>query len=1147
MDKLYRIGLDIGIGSVGWAVLENDPITEEPNRILQVGVRTFSPNEVDKTGESTAKARRESRGSHRRNRRKNFRKHRIENLIDRTFGTKFQEELKEISNVDVYMLRSDALDRKLSEIELVKVIFNLLKRRGFKSNRKNQSQSKDEGKLKSSISENIKFLEDKGYRTWGEALYKDEKFKYIQDEKVFYNIRNHEGDYRNCVSRDMLKDELLLILNNQKEFNNKITTEFIDKVIEIFESQRNFDIGPGQPSPYSAKFEVGNCTFLKEEKRAPKASYTFELFTALSKVNSLKIDDEELSFEQKQVIIEYFKEKKEVSFAQIRKLLDIPENKLFNLCRYQTKSKKNNTDEADDLIKVSEKSILLSMARSYEIRQKLKLENSENNSDLIDEVALMLSLCKSDSTIEEYISKNDLLKNLSQEQIESISSLNFDKFGSLSIKAMKKVIPYLLQGKRYDEACKCAGFNHSNFEYEKYKYLKGEFIQERLQDVTSNVVKRAVNQTLRIVNEIIKKYGSPQFVTIELARELSKSKQDRNKLTAKQNDNFKNNEEVKKKLKELYNLDNPKGQDILKYRLYEEQSAKCMYSGKAFEVGRLFEPNYVQIDHIIPFSRSMNDSYNNKVLVLSCENQNKGNKTPFEYFGSDEKKWNDFVARVNLLRNKEKRQFLLKENFDEKVEKDFIDRNLVDTQYMARFLYNLFNDFLLTTPSRKYKRVIRCVKGAITNYLRKCWNIKKIREDGDTHHAVDATIIATVTDGQIQKITKFNKFKEKFKYDEKADKYINILTGEVLSESEKKEFEQININNIARILEYPYPEFIKELKLRTRTNYNTLSYTDEEKLELARIGYSNEEIEATKPLFVSRMKTVKNTGAIHEETIMSIREYDESKMLIKSVNLSKLKLCNKPEEIILKDDKYPECSIENYYRPKDDRLLYLKLKNYLKENEKIPDNMDFHKPKKDGTDGPLVKKVKVYEKASNCVITPRGGAANDKMYRVDVFEKNNKYYLCPVYKADVYMKKLPNRVIEIGKEWTEIDDSFMFLFSLYQNDVILLENKKVINLKKNFKNENSCKKDEISNNKFLLYYTSTGITGASISVVTHDNCYKIDSSGVKNLKSIEKYYVDIMGNVYKAPKEERKGFWWVTLTFLCQTKQEYLLKTINYI
>ena len=289
------------------------------------------------------------------------------------------------------------------------------------------------------------------------------------------------------------------------------------------------------------------------------------------------------------------------------------------------------------------------------------------------------------------------------------------------------------------------------------------------------------------------------------------------------------------------------------------------------------------------------------------------------------------------------------------------------------------------------------------------------------------------------------------------------------------------------------------------------------------MGYSVEELNSVKPIFVSRMKNVKTTGPIHAETLMSTREYKETTNLIKSVSIYNLTVSKKEELIQLKDDKYPNYRIENYYRPQDDRLLYLKLKEFLVENgNKIPETLVFHKPRKDGSTGPIVRTIKMYQKATKCVITPNGAAMNDTMHRIDVFEKNGKFYICPIYMADVYAHKLPNKVIEIGKDWQTIDDTFKFKFSLYKNDLVKVISKKHIVMNKNFKNSKSKKPDKIESREFLGYYISTGISTASIKVITHDNCYKIDSLGVKTLLNLEKYHVDIMGNVYKAPKDERK-------------------------
>lgn len=1114
----YRIGLDVGIGSVGYAVLENDSKTGEPIRIERVGVRTFNPNEVAKTGESTAKDRREKRGIRRRKRRREFRMQRVRNLIKRTLGEDAVTNLQKLNNEDIYKLRYNALDNLVKDEEVAKIILNILKRRGFKSSR--LSPSKEDGVLVKAISDNENKLRKNGYRTVGEMIFKDSSFKTEICGHITYNVRNHYKDYRNSFSRNLLKDELNTILKTQQQLGNKkITDEFIERVIYIFEKQRNFDEGPGVQSPYHKEsFEVGNCTFIPSEKRAPKASYTFEYFTALSKINNLKCDDEPLTQSQKEQLYNELKTRSEITYKQVRSLFNVDADKLFNLCNYRVKKKEHKTEE--EVKEQAEKTVFVSMKNSYAIRKSLNVLNDEKTDiELIDNIALMLSLCKSNEKIDNFIEEYKL--NLNEEQINNIKQLNFDKFGSLSFVAMKKITPFLLQGERYDKACKLAGFDDESFEHPKTKYLKGESVTEALKDVTNNVVKRAVNQTIRIVNEIIKEYGSPQYISIELARDIAKNPKERKDIKTMQDNNAATNQELYEKIQKEHNITKPSGQDILKYKLYIEQEAKCMYSGKTIDINRLFEPNYTQIDHILPISRSMNDSYNNKVLVLSYENQNKGNRTPYEFFGNDEKKWHEFVMRVSLLKNTEKQKLLLKKNFSEEESKDFISRNLNDTRYISKLLLNLFQKNLQMADysnKDKNRKTVRSINGVITSYLRKCWGINKLRDDGDIHHAIDATIIACASDSQVQKITKFNKFKEIFK--NKDDVFVNCETGEQMTLQEKQEYEAQNLNLLARILPLPYETFLKELKIRTKSCYENFYFTEEEKDELQKIGYTQEQISKIKPIFVSKMKNVKTTGAIHEETIMSAREYEETGYLIKSKKVQEIKLVDVREKIALKDDKYPDCSIESYYRPQDDRLLYLRLKNYLKEEGKIPNTV--YKPRKDGTDGPKVNTVKVYEKCQNIVKTSNGAAKNDTMFRVDVFEKDKQYYLCPVYMADVYAKKLPNKLIAINKPWITIDNSFKFKFSLYKNDLVKITSAKSISLKKNIKNDKSLKADVITNNEFLLYYNSTGISVASIKLNTHDNCYGVDSCGVKNLLSIEKYYVDIMGNIYKANKEERK-------------------------
>ncbi len=1146
MQKNYRIGLDIGIGSVGWAVLENNPLTEEADKILDLGVRTFDSNEVPDTGKSVAEKRREARGVRRRKRRKQFRKERILKLVKNALSVT-ESDIEKLNAVDVYKLRALALSEKLKNEELAKVILNILNRRGFKSGGKNGFSNDEEGKLKGAINSNLKFLQDSGYETIGEAIYKDRRFKmninhqpidgdtsvlFADGKEVFYNVRNHEGDYKNCFDRQTLKNELELILTRQGEFGNSgITEEFKSKVLDIFEKQRNFDEGPGKQSPYHKEsFDVGECTFIKGKKRAPKASYSFELFTALGNINKLRVNGEDLSFEDKKKIYEYSLEKESVKFSQIRKLLALDESKLFNLCNYVYKDKNRNEIPADKVISEAEKKTFVKMSHSYEIKKALSLDSMKENKDLINEVATMLSLYKSDERKVEYIQNSEILQNLSEEQVKNLKELNFEKFGSLSIEAIDKINDFMLLGQGYDEACKSAGFVHTGSVYNKKELLQGKEIRERLQDITSNVVKRAIHQTIKILNNIIKKYGSPQFVSIELARDLSRNYSDRKKVSKRQEDNEKINQQTLEDLTKEFGITKPTGFDLVKKRLYEEQGGKCMYSGRVIDAKLMFsDPNYVQVDHILPFSKSMNNSYNNKVLVLAGENQNKLDRTPYQWFGSDEKRWAEFEARVMTIPNREKRNFLLKKNFGEEEQKEFISRNLNDTCYIAKFMFNLLQDYLLMAPSktRKEKKQVKSVNGGVTSYLRKFWGIDKVREDGDVHHAVDALVIAVTDDAQIKRITEFNQRKERFVFD--GGKYIHKLTGEAMTAEEKEKYQLDELKEKMKDrLPEPYDRFLEELKLRTRVDYNSNDFDDEEKLHLARLGYTDEEILQTRPIFVSKMKTVKFTGPIHKETIMSARQYEETGSFVKTVSLENLSLANEPELVPLKDDKYPECSIKDYYKPETDRLLYLKLKEHLKEVGRFKLGENICKPCKDGSDGPVVKKVKLYLKKKG-VVLPNGGAENGAMHRVDVYEKDEKFYLCPVYMKDVYAKILPNKLIEFGKdksgnrkEWLDIDNSYNFKFTLYKNDLIKVKSKSEIILTKLNNNPRSKKEDKISNTEFLLRYNNASSSTASLTCFSHDSCYKIDNLGVRTLQSFEKYYVDEMGKVFKAQNETKK-------------------------
>ena len=263
---------------------------------------------------------------------------------------------------------------------------------------------------------------------------------------------------------------------------------------------------------------------------------------------------------------------------------------------------------------------------------------------LYDSIAAILTLFKNDDS---RISRLEKL-GIAPECYDALLEMSPNKFHNLSLKAMGKIIPFLLKGNTYDKACVLAGYDFkAENSSEKSVLLKGRNITDIVNDITNTVVRRSVSQTIKVINAIILEYGSPQAVNIELAREMSKNFDERKKLKSDMESREKENDKFLKRVRELKS--NPTGQDIVKYRLWEEQGGICLYSGEKIDINDLFsQGGGYDVDHILPYSITFDDSYRNKVLVKASENRQKGNRTPYEYIMSDKgvDAWNRYETLI---------------------------------------------------------------------------------------------------------------------------------------------------------------------------------------------------------------------------------------------------------------------------------------------------------------------------------------------------------------------------------------------------------------------------------------------------------------------------------------------------------------------
>jgi CRISPR-associated endonuclease Csn1 len=1156
----YRLGLDIGIASVGAAVVQTNSF-DNPCHLTEPDVRIFPAAECRENGKNNGKSaavpRRECRSTRRRIRRKQLRMNCIKQALQKADIINIDEFMKRYSDgtiPNVYQLRYEGLDRLLTDDEFAQILIHIAKHRGFLSTRRADKKDKESGAILAATSANQKLMMEKGYRTVGEMMYLDESFHTpcsSNEQGFIVTPRNKAKDYKHTIYRSMLVDEVHALFDAQRKLGNTKATETLEsEYIEIMMRQRSYDLGPGlqadgTKSPFAMdgyKSNAGECTFYKNETRAAKGTYTAELSITLQKINNLKLvdrygDGRFLTDEEKQKILEYISKHKTMKYKTVKTLLGIDPMIRFNLLNYGKKkktkkesedktkddsTKKKSTKKSKTKAETSEKTdkdsnkeetelerinriedtvfVSMEFTLSYTdcLKTRIKTLSETEKRDLFDEVGELLTSYKTDAARIEKLSN----LGLTSEEIDHLLDLNPKGYVRLSHKAMKEIEPYLVQGLTYDKACTAAGLDFQvTYTGEKMKYLKGPEINNIINNIQSPVVRRSVAQTVRVINAIIRKYGSPQAVNVELSREMSKSFLERKKaetaMELRHKENVKFCEEIKK-----LGINSPNGEDITRYRLWKDQNGICLYSGEKIPTRAMFTREY-EIDHIIPYSISLDDRYQNKVLVKAKENQTKGNRLPYEYFGHDKTRWAAYENRVeSLIKSDGKKAHLLKKNYTKEDQREFTERNLNDTRYATTVVYNMILQYLYLEPYNcdgKTKQVY-AVNGAVTAYLRKRWGLNKKDRTNDRHHAMDAVVIACCTDEMIAKVTKYMQDRETAY--SKNFRIADEETGEILTRSNftREQYdeaygvrfpvpwetfrEEIDL----RIFnDDPFGYLMKDRNLQIKIDYPDWMYGEEES-PVAKGKYIN----YIRPMFVSVACSHKATGRAHEETIRSAKYHDSDSLVISKKALKDLKL-----------DKDNE--IKDYYNKECDPLLYEALRNRLLEyngDGKKAFAEEFHKPKADGSDGPVVKSVKVIEKKTTGVQINHGLAGNGNMVRVDLYQKEGKYYAVPIYISDMVKKEIPRKAATGGKQYKDwrVMNPDDFLFSVYPRDLLHLKKWKPFN-------------DGLSNDIYM-YFAGLDPASASFAVTAHDSSISLRGIGIQNLELIEKCQVDMLGEIH---------------------------------
>lgn len=734
-------GFDLGTNSIGWSVL-SEAADGTADRLVDAGVRIFNKAVEDKTPTPKNLKRRQARLARRVLQRRVRRRRRLERyLVSLGF---LPPEVQDISRReavlnalgDPYVLRARALTEALAPHELGRIVTHLGMRRGFLSNRKallsdmlddpdvqevlaedeareapdappeDAARAKEEGEFKAAISALQAEIDAAGLPTLG---------AYLARLPASQRKRNRR------IGREMIRHELDLIL--QEQTFPALTDAVREEIAHIIFHQRPLR---------QASSTIGQCSLEPNRRRAAAARLEFQRMRLLQDINHLRYDYPQvdphsgeihglglaLSAQDRNLLMARLDAQRSMTWSAVKTALGLPRQIRFNLEEGSKKGLGGNStacavravigDSAWEALRGDGQHALVEDLLKFEKKSALK--------------ARLIHHWAFDVRTAVRLATKDLEPG----------------HCSLSLKAIRRLLPHLEAGMIYSDARIAAGYGY------EAPAARSVDRMPRPADLRNPVVNRALHEFRRVCNALVATHGKPAAIRIELPRDLTMNAKARQAFDKQQKENLRANEEARTQYEtvraanpHLALPDHPRHDDRLKYRLWKEQGCVSIYSGKAIGAAQLFSAA-VEIDHILPYSRSLDDSYMNKVLAFADENRDKGKRTPWEAYGADPAAWEQILQRCRHL-PRGKRDRLLKPELDG-VE-GFINSQLTDTAYISRQV-------------KDYIQQLGCdvsvSKGRLTAWLRHRWGLNALlggddkKRDDHRHHVVDAAVTAAV-------------------------------------------------------------------------------------------------------------------------------------------------------------------------------------------------------------------------------------------------------------------------------------------------------------------------------------------------------------------------------------------------------------------
>lgn len=1101
----YILALDIGVASVGWAVLDRESET-----VLEAGSNLFP-----EASAAENQLRRNMRQSRRLKRRQRTRLNDFNKLWE-----KYGLEIPRFESTDIVNLKVKALREEITLDELYLILYSYLKHRGISYLEDAQDDTvSGSSAYANGLKANAKALEN-NYP----CEIQRERLQTIGKYRGQTQIIDDDGeqlDLSNVFTISAYRKEIQKVLETQRTFHSELTDELCDEYIFIFNRKRKYYEGPGNEESrtdygiYTTRIDedgkyitednifeklIGKCSVYPDELRAAAASYTAQEYNVLNDLNNLTINGRKLEETEKHEIVKQIKTSNTVNI-NMRKIIE-----------------KCTGEKIEDFrgarVDKSGKEIF----HKFEVYNKMRktlaqidINIDEFSREELDEIGYIMTINTDKEAMVEAFNESRI--DLSDEVKDCLITLRkgkgngalFGKWQSFSLKIMNELIPEMyVQPKEQMTLLTEMGITKGTpEEFEGLNYIPVDAVGDK---IFNPVVRRSVRISFKILNAVLRKYKVLDSVVIEMPRDRNSDEQ-KDEIRKAQKKNETEMKFIETKLAGTYGIElspaNFASQKklVLKLKLWNEQGGKCLYSGRTIEPADIINnPDLFEIDHIIPRSISFDDARSNKVLVYRSENQKKGNQTPYFYLTHSNGGWTyeQFKATVIELSNKKeyaipekKVQNLLYSEDITKMEvlKGFINRNINDTRYASRVVLNTVQNFF---KAKEAPTKVKVIRGSFTHQMRDNMKLDKNRDESNSHHAVDAMLIGysqlgyeayrklqgEFIDFETGEILKKDMWNENMSDDIYKDylygrKWANIR-GEVLRAEKEVKFWYYQIRKVNRGLcnqtirgtrEYDGKKYkINKLDIRTKDGFATFK----------KMALSKKESDKEKLLvYINDRKTFDNLVQICEDYSDAINPFVEYE--------------KETGDIVRKYSK-------KHNGPRIDKLKY-----------------------KDGEIGACIDISHKYghEKGSKKVVLE-----SLVPYRMDVYykEADESYYLVGIKQSDIKIENGVNvidedayarvlvaeKMIEPGQSRMDLEQlGYKFKLSFYKNDIIEYE-----------------KNGKIFVERFLSRTKPKNKNYIETKPIDRPKFEKQNLIGLGNTTRIRKYRLDILGNRYACDEEK---------------------------